>query len=251
MATLKSLAGSLGAQINPSTSDCCLIELDSDGSPVGSNLAFQYYPESISDTKAVNYQQKEIFGGSLPLYQWTNGGERSVSFTAVFTCDVDLLANSATPGTLNQTLLARLKAAGEDRRNIDIRSAILWLRQYMIPTYSTQGSADSTQPLTIAPATLLLSMPGTGIGMYGGDAGGGSSTLHSMYCYMTQCDVSIDALFPSGLPRIVTVQLAFAQTGQIAGAVTFPSRTQRYDALRAGGLFADFAGYNQIAKGKS
>lgn len=245
MPSLSSLAKSLSAQLDQRTSDCALIELGDDDSPVaeGGSQVFQYYPETVSDTKAVNYQQKEIFGASLPLYQWVAGGERLISFSVIFTCDVDLLDFTNQENRTN--LYQRLKNAGQERRNVDIRAAVVWLRQYMLPTYQ-EGAADSSAALTFAPRKLLLSMPGTGIGLAGGDDG--LSGLDTVPVLMTQCDVSHEALFPSGLPRITTVQLSFAQTGQIRGAVTFPSRTAFYDDSRKGkGLFL---GYNFPARGK-
>lgn len=236
MPTVSDLASSLNAQINARTSDCALIELGSGDSPTGDNQVFQYYPESISDSKAVNYQQKPIFGGSLPLYQFTGGGERLISFTAVFTCDVDLI-NPRTQAS-SDLLYQRLKASGEERRNVDIRAAIMWLRGYMLPSYTsatigTQLGQDSggTQ-LTIAPSKLLLTMPGTGIGFFGGfDAFSGPDAV---LCHMSQCDVTIGDLFPSGLPRNATVSLAFAQLAQSRGSVSFPSRNQTYDKVRKG-----------------
>lgn len=250
MPTLSSLAKSLHGQIDGRTSDCCLIELDRNDSPVrGSSLVFQYYPDTIQDTKAVNYQQKEIFGGSLPLYQWVASGERLISFTATFTCDVDLLDGSS---QLERTeLYVRLKSAGHERRNIDIRSAILWLRQFQLPTYGNdENLAIQGKPLTFAPSKLLLSMPGTGIGLSGGeDRISGPNTI---LCIMTQCDVTYEALFASGLPRIATVQLAFAQVAQHRGGVTFPSRSSSFDANRRGDFVggAEFLGYNLTPKGK-
>jgi hypothetical protein len=254
MPTLSTLAKALNSQIDARTSDCALIELGLDDSPGtrkgGSSLVFQYYPETITDTKAVNYQQKEIFGASLPLYQWVSGGERLISFQAIFTCDVDLLDPSNQENRAN--LYQRLKNAGQERRNVDIRAAVVWLRGYMLPSYgeaAVEDQADASKagaPLTYAPRKLLLCMPGTGIGFAGGDDGlSGPDTVPAL---MTQCDVTHEALFPSGLPRITTVQLAFAQIGQIKGAVRFPSRTYEFDEARTGS--GVFLGYNFPAKGK-
>jgi hypothetical protein len=251
--TVSSLAKSLNAQVDARTSDCCLIELGPDDSPIsgsGGSLVFQYYPESVTDTKAVNYQQKEIFGASLPLYQYIGSGERLISFTAQFTCDVDLLNTPDSTGATD--LYQRLKNAGQERRNIDIRAAVMWLRQYVLPSYQdntieNQLNQDSggTQ-LTMAPRKLILCMPGTGIGFAGGDDG--LSGQDSVPCLMTQCDVTYEALFPSGLPRAASIQLAFGQIGQLKGAVTFPSRTKFYDDVRQGRGVT--LGYNLPPKGK-
>lgn len=254
MPTVSSLAKSLNAQIDARTSDCCLIELGVDDAPTGDSQVFQYYPESVSDTKAINYQQKEIFGGSLPLYQFTSGGERLISFSVVFTCDVDLL--NANTGDEVQAIYDRLKSVGQERRNVDIRAAVMWLRQYMLPTYvdlsieSQIGQDASGTQLTFAPRKLVLCMPGTGIGFAGGDDG--ISGQDSVICHMTQCDVTYEAFFPSGLPRTATVQVAFAQLAQLRGSVQFPSRTPQYDDVRKGIATSqgNSLGYSFPPKGK-
>lgn len=248
MPTVSSLATSLNAQIDARTSDCALLELGPDDVPTGDNQVFQYYPDSISDNKTINYQAKEIFGGSLPLYQFIAGGERQISFTAVFSCDSDLL-NGKTQEA-QTALYERLRSTGQERRNVDIRAAVMWLRQYMLPSYQdasteSQLSQDTggTQ-LTFAPSKILLSMPGTGIGYFGGDDT--SSGPDSIICHMSQCDVTISEMFPSGLPRAATVQLAFVQEPQSAGSVIFPSRTDFYDQVRKGQIHGKLGtlGYN-------
>lgn len=250
MPTVSSLAKSLNAQIDARTSDCALIELDESDAPTGDNQVFQYYPETVTDTKAVNYQQKEIFGGSLPLYQWVSGGERLISFSVVFTCDVDLL--NAVDQSVSTEIYQRLKSAGQERRNVDIRAAVMWLRGYMLPSYGTAtietqvGKDSGGTQLTFAPRKLVLSMPGTGIGFAGGDDG--ISGQDSVLCHMTQCDVTYEALFPSGLPRAATVQVAFAQIAQFRGAVQFPQRSSFYDDVRKGRGIT--LGYNLPPKGK-
>jgi hypothetical protein len=177
-----------------------------------------------------------------------------ISFSVVFTCDVDLLNTPDSTGSTE--LYQRLKNAGQERRNVDIRAAVMWLRQYMLPTYvdlaveSQTADTGGTQ-LTIAPRKLVLCMPGTGIGYAGGDDG--ISGPDSVLCHMTQCDVTYEALFPSGLPRAATVQVAFAQLAQFRGAVQFPQRSAFYDDVRKGGIFhirATTLGYNLPPKGK-
>ncbi len=254
MPTVSDLASSLNAQIDARTSDCALIELGPGDSPTGDNQVFQYYPDSFTDNLQVNYAQKQIFGGSRPLYQFVNGGDRIISFTATFTCDTDLL-NSRTQASAT-ALFQRLQASGQARRNVDIRAALMWLRQYMLPSYAdasieTQFGRDSGgAQLTFAPAKLILVMPGTGIGWYGGDdpVTGSDAVL----CHMSQCDITISDLFPSGLPRNASVQLSFTQMAQFGGSVGFPSRTSTFNDARKGnlqGFVGGPLGYNFPPKG--
>lgn len=228
MPGLTTLSKSAASRVSERISKAHLIALDPEKGEPDKNyggasgaIAFQYWPDTISDTKAVNWSPREIPGASLPIYQWISSGERVISFTAVFTCDVDLLA----PNVKSNDVRNRLKSIGQGERNIDIRSAFAWLRSFMLPTYAVEQSVGI--PVAVAPRRMLLVMPGTGIGMYGGNtqAAGNSSELNDQIrCVMTQCDLTIEASFPSGIPRIGTVSLAFAQVAQYAnsGVVQFP-----------------------------
>src|SRR3990172_6961093 len=80
----------------------------------------QYFPESLSDSRAVNYETKEIPGGSHPLYQWVAGGERQLSFTAVFTQEIRLTKVSPLTGFF----------LSPEKHSADIKSAIAWLRHF-------------------------------------------------------------------------------------------------------------------------
>jgi len=220
MPGLASLASALTSKLSPKNRGAFLIELDRDTDKPISSVKLQYFPESLADSKSINYQNKEVPGGSLPLYQWVSSGERTISFTAMFSSDVDLLAGApetSVDGRAVGAIWERLKTQGAAGRNADIRSAIAWLRQYMFPVYEDER--------TYAPAHLSLFIPGSGIG-----AAGGNTTIasgpDSMACVMTQCEVSYDAFFPSGLPRLASVQLGFAQIAQAGGQVVFPSRTE-------------------------
>jgi hypothetical protein len=234
MPGIASLASSFAQLLPDKTAKAYLIELDENDSPA-SAFAFQYFPESISDSKNINYQQKDIPGGSLPLYQWISSGERLISFAAVFSTDVDLGTDSSGTGKAkSQGLVQRLKAAGVASRNADIRAAIAWLRRYMLPTYDKQK--------TRGPSKLRLSIPGSGLGVAGGVVRGGALD-DTIICVMTQCEATIDAFFPSGLPRFATVQLAFAQIPQMNGQVEFPARTDQMD-LYVDGPMSNSFGYN-------
>lgn len=183
-------------------------------------LKFQYFPETLQDTKEVHYATKDIPGGSLPIYQWMNSGARTISFTAWFSCDNDLLQENT-----GQALVDRLEEVGEGRRNVDIRAAVQWLRDFTLPTYTAAANNGMiTAMQTLPPDRLILIIKGSGIGAAGGlPVTLGAPAVDSVICVMTQCEVTHHALFTSGLPRLTSVQLAFAQTAQYAGGVSFPS----------------------------
>lgn len=147
---VRALTEALTSALDERRADVNLFELDrrSDIVTSRSPLSFQYFPESISDTKGVNQQNKEIPGASLPLYQWVSSGERLISFTASFTADMDITTNPD------------LRQGALRRRNPDIRSALLWLRRFLMPSYSASR--------TFPPAKLRLHIPNSGIGLIGG-----------------------------------------------------------------------------------
>ena len=233
MPSLASLASSIGLNgISEKTSPVALLELDEKDKPVAGNvgnlLRFQYFPESISDSKGVNWSPKEIPGGSLPLYQWISSGERVISFTAVFTADVDF-SEEANKSDAASKFRDLLKSDGELSRNQDVRTAIMWLRRFMMPRYG--DNVDTGGPLTKAPRKLQLHMPGTGIGWSGGAGNTVHNTQHHITAIMTGCEVELVQLFPSGLPRIATVALSFAQVAQFQGEVQFPAPDDDFDKM--------------------
>ncbi len=223
MATLLGLSQGLFSQVSERRADVCLFELhERDDAIVGNPLAFQYFPETMQDSKNVNYQQKEIPGASLPLYQWVASGERLISFTAMFTSDMNVIEapESLTAG------------GGGERRSLDVRTAILWLRRFQMPRYTTTtGGVAGPQHRTYAPRKVRLFIPNSGIGLAGGGRSAADISDDAINCVMTQCEVTYQAWFPNGLPSIAEVQLAFAEVPQIGGRVYFPGADLAVDDL--------------------
>jgi hypothetical protein len=221
-----------------------LISLKPDTDEPDTAQAFQYFPESISDNKAVNWQSKEIPGGSLPIYQWVASGERTISFTAQFSSDIDLALLVTDVGAFAANAAKeRLKRSGQGERNIDVRSAAVWLRQYMLPTY------DSVKQRTIPPAKLKLNLPQSGIGLAGGENNFTSQDADSVLCVMTSCDITWEKFFPSGNPRLASVSLAFSQIPQFNQVVSFPGRTKAMREVAENGKVVagtSFFGYNSF-----
>lgn len=259
MPTLGTLAAGIRSVSAIRRSEVYIIELGDDDLPLieGNKpqwRKFQYFPASLSDTKQVNYQPKEVPGGTLPLYQYTGSGERSISFTAYFTTDIDHLAEQQTVDsdvsvsssygdrtypqgvttrlqTVNGAVDAaytRLSAAGVRDRNPYIPGMLIWLRRFILPRFGE--NSEIGVPLTRPPRKILLNIPGSEIELYGG-AGGFSQRGGGILCVMTQCDITLEALFPSGNIRIATVNLAFAEVPQRGGVVRFPSAAGLDDYL--------------------
>lgn len=201
-----------------------LVELDPKSGQIRDDVdtarRFQYFPESITDSKAINYATKDVPGGSLPLYQWVNSGARTITFTAIFTTDVDYIGQSSNPGEAIGNTQERLKASGLEGDNVYIPGAIAWLRRYMLPTYSEELTGVGTPEVKAPPVLLLVFPKNTRISRSGGTVV--MANADALPCIMQTCDVTYEQFFPSGLPRIATVSLSFAEVAQIGRSVIFP-----------------------------
>lgn len=244
------IASALGPKVNRAQALPFITRLDPKTQEVLETLVLQYYPENLQMTRTVNYVAKEISGGSLPIQEWVNSGAHQLTFSAKFTCDNDFLIR----GPENAGRLYRyLREGGVASRNLDLRSVVAFFTALELPTYS-QRTSDTGTPITYPPSKVLVSFPNSGLGLAGGinseraqqlsDSGGlggspfgggsisiggsatgspGSSLPHSLQCIMTSCTKTIEATFPSGLPRILNLDLTFVQIGQREGRVDFPN----------------------------
>lgn len=200
----------------------------------GQTRSFQYFPATISDSQATNYQTKVIPGLSHPLYQWTSGGARVISFEAIFTRDRTFtkqeneslkkgsadLGNGPVAGAgAGFEILNNYKqfSSNADPRNVDIPSAVAWLRSFLLPWYSNDGNGtfNSTPNRPHPPRKLILGLPGVRLNW-------GVPTLPAemMNAIMTSCEVTYDGFFHDGTPRMAKVSLAFAEIIQIGGRIT-------------------------------
>lgn len=212
-----------------------LVELDPKSGQIRDDVdtarRFQYFPESITDSKAINYATKDVPGASLPLYQWVNSGARTISFTAVFTTDVDFVGQSSDAAKSIGNTQERLKSSGLEGDNVYIPGAIAWLRRYMLPTYSPTEQTGVGTPEVKAPPVLLLVFPKNArINRSGGTMV--MANADAMPCLMQTCDVTYEQFFPSGLPRIVTVSLSFAEVAQLGRTVIFPQAPEVFEPSR-------------------
>jgi len=205
MPGLLSIADAGGPSINPKLARVYMIPVkdDDSGFDDGKERAFQYWPESLQDSRGdTGWQEKVVPGGSHPLLQWTQCGGRRVSFTVVFGRDRCELPDPADPRTDEIDL----------EENVDVAAAVAWLRYYTYPLYKDDDFR------VIAPPKILLVFPGTALGWA---AGGWADGL---LCVMTSCDVTYTAWFPNGTPRLVEVSLEFAEIVQLGGRVAFHGR---------------------------
>lgn len=258
MSLISSLSSVLGTKEDNRVGAMSLYELDSAGTIITDTFrSFQYFPETINDSRSVNWIEKNVVGGSHPIYQWTYGSARTIEFEVVFTNEVAPPPASSAPsnastlegaGTFVSSLAKNpvgtilsvaTNSSSYPNYSVDIPSAIAWLRAKTYPSYRqpTKSTASSTpavsglsqifalegiteqpapQPKSTvgnagngvanAPPKLLLVMPNSGVvsQAYG-------SIVDSIPCIMTTCNITYEAFFRTGSPRIVTVSLGFAE----------------------------------------
>jgi len=204
MAGLLSLVGSTmggsgGGFLKDDGAYVYIVPYTTDGKPDADNMrSFQFWPAEVTDNYAINYASKQIPGSNLPFYQWINGGEHVVSFTATFAADLYFQSGDAA------------KLGKEDKHTVDVAAAVKWLRWLCSPDYP-RGKDFAQEP-----PFLNLVCPRTPIGMDLSDR---------MNCIMTQCGVTWKKWFPDGTPRLAEVSLSFAETVQIPQGLQFYGRS--------------------------
>lgn len=236
MSAFTTIARAFKGGLTPKPARAYLIPLDifnGDKPDIGGQRTFQYFPATLSDSQPTNYQTKVIPGLSHPLYQWTSGSARTISFEAIFTRDRTYTSeeqNAISSGVGKRSLSAGFGnvtsqvssgaalgiASNSDPRNVDIPSAVAWLRSFLLPEYSTDGRGtfagvpDRPRP----PQKLILGIPGVRINW-------GIPTLppSEVYVIMTGCEVAYDGFFHDGSPRMAKVALTFAEIIQVGGRI--------------------------------
>jgi hypothetical protein len=221
---LSAFTGTL--ETNPKVADVVIAPLDNAGQideSLGGARLLQYWPESLSDDKSANWQSKDIPGAPVPLYQWISGGERPLSFTTVFSRDMN--------GTIGKDI-------DEDKHNVDIDAAIAWLRMLSMNDYGQVGDMEQA---AIAPPTLWMMFSGMDIG-YNQRANKALGALWyddwsnstGVYCYLTEVSAERTNWFRDGQTRLTTVSLNFVETIQVGGGIypygrsDFYAMTKRY-----------------------
>lgn len=221
MSLISTVGSLIGGGEDKSTAKVMMYDIDDDGSPdVGSSRAFQYFPETVTDSRGVEWQSKTVVGGSHPIYQWTHGSPRTISFDAVFTRDLQpertpsnaISALGSIAATISNVaknpvgaVIGALKNGFDESTNPNIDQAVAWLRSKTYPTYDNN--------IASAPTKLLLVFPNSGITSYVKGI-----AIDSLPVIMTECNVTYESFFRNGVPRIVTVSLQFAEIVQLGNS---------------------------------
>lgn len=189
--------------------------------------SLQWWPESISDSIAVGWNEKNIPGASHSVMQWGANGGRTIAFTVKLTRNMRYLEDfqSLSPFGGGVPLSAKLINPDLPRNvafNVDVRQMVKYLRAYCYPDYD--GEAGQAVP----PVICIVNVPGMSLNEDGSD---------HIFSVMTGCDVNYTKAFPDGKPRAAEVSLVFKQVVQSADGVRYKSRKQILDGLtQAAGL---------------
>lgn len=207
---------------------CYLAELEANDATVpGSIQAFQHFPETISDNRGVNYRDKTGIGSSHPIYQWVGGSPREISFEAVFAADEEpidpstgLEAIGRTIASINRNpiaagakLISDAVVGNKDVNKMDVASGIAWLRSKTYPIYQKNNSV-------LPPPRLLLWLENSRITSFVN-----GYELDVVPVIMTRCDVTYEAFFRSGAPRVAMVSLGFNEIIQVGQNWKYISKT--------------------------
>lgn len=158
--------------------------------PMDKTFVFQYWPESVTDQQGVNYSSKEIPGGSHPLYQYVGGGERTISFDALFTSEIEEF----------DPFSVKHSGIPSSRYTVDVRAAIARLESFKLPKYPRNGANGRVKP----PPRLILVFPKTNLGR----------NSDQIAVILKEISWNFVSWFPSGVPRVVQASLSFGETVQ-------------------------------------
>ncbi len=176
----------------------------------------QYFPESLNDSKEVEYTSKNIPGASHPIYQWISGGDRTIEFDIVLSRES--LVNI--PGIYSESIMAEqgqiLSELGitqpftikGDKRNVDVDAAVNWLRSLCYPTYLGRN---------IYPPPKLTLIFGQTVFRF--------DEKKYMDCIMTSFSVEYKDWFNDGTPRLAICSVSFSEIVQkTKGKITYIGR---------------------------
>jgi len=231
--TSKKVTGALG-KVAGNLANAAGVNLPgSGGGNSGGQQAFQYFPETISDTKAPEWIRKNVPGGSHPILTFISGGERVLSFAAVFT-------NTTNPeplGAVQAALTGNFEFGLDDifggapkKHDSSIPSAIVYLRKFTYPDYANFVS----QP----PPFAVVYLPNSGITSREGYP-------DSIVGAMVQCDIIYEKFYRNGEPRITVIQLSFVETCQVGENWQFIGASQLDGILKSSKGVADLRGQYQ------
>lgn len=217
MSAISSIASVLGISDTAKPVTAAIGRIDSKTSleDADSLVAFQYFPENITDTRSPNWASREIPGGSHPIYTFISGGPRVVSFSAVFTQDENPEPSGIAGFFTGANAISLGSIFGGKRKDTaDIAAALRMLRAFTYPKYN--------ENVVSPPDLCVIYLPNSGII-------GQPNFPDSIVGAMTQCDITYESFHRNGEARIAVVSLAFAEVIQLGDNWGFVGSETNFD----------------------
>lgn len=155
---------------------------------MNSPLFFQFFPETVSDSKAVNFGEISIIGVPNPIPTILSATPRIVSFEAHFA---------------RERWNRGKQLIKWDKHNFDVGMSLQVLRSFC---YSFAEKVPFPQP-------LMLNLPGTRIGIDKSNEVAGDS----IFCILKNYSATRKSFFPDGTIRTATVSLEFQEFNVVGG----------------------------------
>lgn len=167
-----------------------------DGRVMLEETAFQYMPESVSDSIEIGWEFSTLPATSHGLAHWTQNGGRTISFEVTFARDMQFEPKP------HAFVRADPNADGVKQYNGNPDFMIKYLRAFVHP----ERQADGT---VLSPPIAYVNLPGSRIGPRGEDVFAG---------VMTSCEVAYKRLSVDGsgegFTRLASVNLSFKEVIQ-------------------------------------
>lgn len=201
--------------------------VDSKGKVSSQNIhKFLINPESIEDNKSINWASHNIPGQESPVYQWTGGGPRVVSFEALVTKDTIYLETKPQDNSLLNTALnvvgsiassflgvqlPPLSALGTNvstpGNELSIENELEVYRSLYRPKYTQDAKLESSPPLIV----LYL---GSSLGMEplpDPKVANSEITKFALLWMLTSLNIKITKWLPNLSPMEALVSFQFTQ----------------------------------------
>lgn len=212
MGLIKTVSSVIGKNPNEKRAGAYLSEIDERSSAAERGaIKFQYFPETVNDSRSVDLQAKYGIGSSHPIYQWVHGSAREIAFETNFTAEDNepeinntlAVASGFIKNPISSAVSLVAARGVNSQESVDIESAIAWLRSKTYPIYTNRSVG--------APPKLVLWLEGSGITSFVNS----SLQLDVVPVIMTTCDVTYESFFRNGKPRSVSVSLRFVEIIQV------------------------------------
>lgn len=158
--------------------------------------AFQFWPESLSDTIEIGWEPKQVPAMSHALMQWSGNGGRTLSFELEMIRVMKPLAKQPAPFGMPVE-----DPSNEENQpfNVNIEFMINFFRSFCYPFYENTVAGVRRAK---APPIAILNMPNMCLNEDGSDI---------IFAVVTGCDVTYEKLFSDGQPRQVKLSLTLKQ----------------------------------------